>query len=53
MRYVFNGCVMSWFTEVAIREMTLLFRSVGLGVGRPIVLEAVVVIRVSLDLFDR
>lgn len=39
------------FIEVAIYEMALLFRSVRLGVGRPIILEAVVVIRVSLVLF--
>ncbi len=42
---------MSCSIEVAIRVMALLFNSVKFDMGRPIILEAMVVIRMSLTLF--
>lgn len=43
---------MSCCIVFAIRVIALLFNSVRFGVGRPIILEAVVVMRVSLVLLE-
>lgn len=42
---------MSCSVEVAMRVMAILFNSVRLGVGKPIILAAVLVMRVSLAQF--
>lgn len=51
LRYVFKGCVISCSIMFAICIMALLFKSVRLGVERPIISEAVVVMHMSLVLF--
>ena len=48
LKYVLSGWVVSCAIEFAMRVMDLLFSSVRLGVGRPISLAAVLVMRVSL-----
>lgn len=48
MRYWLSGCVVSRSIDFEKHIMDLLFNSVRLGVGRPMILEAVCVMRVSL-----
>ena len=48
VRWWLSGCVTSCGIVVAMCAMALLFSSVRLGVGRPIILAAVLVMRVSL-----
>lgn len=47
---MFSGCVMSCSVEIAMLVMALLFKSVRLGVGKPIVVAAAVTTRRSLEL---
>ena len=48
LMYLLSGWVVSCTMELAMRVMDLLFSSVRLGVGRPMILAAVFVMRVSL-----
>lgn len=48
---MFSECVMPCSVEIAMRVMALLFKSVWLGVGKPIIVAAAVIMQRSLELF--
>lgn len=48
---MFSGCVMPCSFEIAMSVMALLFKSVRLGVGKPIIVAAVVIMQGSLEPF--